>query len=78
MNHRDRLHNARRAFQRAPTTADHQAALQHSGQLLERYSRDLPDDLPSLRTRQALTEYAERYLARCRRAATRSTGAPQQ
>ena len=48
---------------------DLRAALGHSGQLLDRYTRDLPDTTAALRTREALTECADRYLARCRRAA---------
>ena len=69
MSHRDVMHNARRAFARAPVTNDLRAALGHSGQLLDRYTRDLPDTTAALRTREALTECADRYLARCRRAA---------
>ncbi|MBT12282.1 MAG: hypothetical protein CMI02_09625 [Oceanospirillaceae bacterium] len=77
MNHRAILHNARRAFAQAPVTSDLRAAMGHSGQLLDRYTRALPDTPAALRTREALTDCAERYLKRCRRAASHNPGAQQ-
>lgn len=66
-----RLHNAKRAFQRAIVTADLQQANAVSGRLLERYTQGLPDNSGGLRCRAQISEMAAAYLDRCRQHARR-------
>lgn len=57
--------NARRAFQRQPTVADMNAALNTSGTLLGKYTATLPDNADGLRARQAINQAANDWLDRC-------------
>ncbi|MFT0137305.1 hypothetical protein ACEK07_04495 [Alcanivoracaceae bacterium MT1] len=62
------IHNAQRAFQRAPLKRTPSDAFRESGRLLTRYTQRLPDTKEGLTVRQRINELADSYLRRCHRA----------
>ena len=57
--------NARRAFDRLPPMRDMDKALTKSGQLLGKYTGEIPDTNAGLKARQTIIRAANEWLDRC-------------